>query len=59
MFDILSHSHSTTAPPFISGILVRASKNKDGGGYSYNTTIAVFVTEWVKITVAIILYIKE
>ncbi|XP_067938823.1 UDP-galactose transporter senju-like isoform X2 [Watersipora subatra] len=40
------------------GILVKAT-NKEGGGYNYNPTIAVFITEWVKITAAVILYIKD
>lgn len=41
----------------IAGILVTASKQ--GGGYAYNTTIAVFLTECVKIIAALAMYIKE
>ncbi|KAF6036370.1 hypothetical protein EB796_005315 [Bugula neritina] len=39
------------------GILVTASKQ--GGGYAYNTTIAVFLTECVKIIAALAMYIKD
>lgn len=44
---------------FPPGILVTATKDKVKGGYSYNTTIAVFVTECVKVVAALILFIKE
>jgi len=41
-----------------AGILVTASKNKDGG-YSYNPTIVVLLTECMKIVAAIAIYVKE